>query len=57
MIDFHVTIIHGLRIRVSPEGWRVSRKGAELATGPETGKAGLALAFSAAEKAPKGEVR
>lgn len=51
MTDFHVTIIHGLRIRVSPEGWKVSRRGAELGSGPETGAKGLTLAFLAAEKA------
>ncbi len=39
---------HRLLVRVSPQGWRVSRNGIELAAGPETGPQGLQLAWKAA---------
>ncbi len=44
----HTPAPHRLLVRVSPQGWRVSRNGIELATGPETGPQGLQLAWKAA---------
>ncbi len=44
---FSAGVIHGMLVTVTPDGWRVARRGAPVASGPETGNVGLALALSA----------
>ena len=50
MTDFAAGVVHGLLVVVSPEGWRVRRKGTVLASGNETGAEGLRQAWSAVER-------
>jgi hypothetical protein len=45
--DFAALAVDGLRVSVSPNGWRVARRGRLLASGRETGKAGFRLAMRA----------